>query len=86
MNCGFETYKRLLEDRPFKLAPDEVNYRAGEEHHCSDCIHFFSRKVDGFHTCEVMRPDDDAVESIIANYVCDLYTSDGEEYPYQEES
>ena len=84
MSVDFDLYKRLLENRPFKFAPEDVNYRNAEgKEHCGDCVHFYTRNVDGFHTCEIMRTDGD--DSIIENYRCDFWTDDGEEYPYQEE-
>ena len=75
-----DAYERLLDNRPFKFSGEEVSYRVGDkERSCAKCVHLFTRGVDGFHTCEVFRPDDD--ESVIANYVCDFFTDDNEEHP-----
>ena len=80
-----ELYQRLLENRPFKFGAEDVGYQKGEEHHCDGCIHFFTRKVDGFHVCEIFRPGEEEEESIIANYRCDWWTDDGENFPYIKE-
>lgn len=76
-------YDRLIEDRPFKLDEQEVNYRDAEgEEKCMNCIHFFNRNVDEFHTCEIFRPKDDA--SVNPKYVCDFFSVDGIEFPLLE--
>lgn len=81
-----ETYERLIDNRPFKLAPEEADYGPAKgEDQCQYCIHFFVRKVDGFTVCEIVRPDEDNVEAIIPNYKCMFFTHDGEEYPFLEE-
>jgi hypothetical protein len=80
-----EMYDRLIENRPFKFAPEEVGYqKADDGNRCDTCIHFFLRKTDGFAVCEIMR-DPDGDESVIPNYRCMFQSSDGEEYPYIEE-
>jgi len=82
-----ELYQRLIENRPFKFGAEDVNYQDGEgEHRCATCIHFFTRKVDGFHTCEIFRPSEDGEESVIENYRCDFWSDDGEDFPYQKET
>lgn len=81
-----DTYLRIIENRPFKLSPEEAGYEpADADYRCRDCMHFFTRRVDGFNVCEIVRPDDDEVESIIPNYKCKFWTSDGEEHPLLEE-
>ena len=68
-----ESYERLLRDRPYKFDEEEVNYRDGEgEDVCATCIHFFTRKVDGYSTCEIFRPSDDS--PVDPDYVCDFHT------------
>jgi len=79
-----DAYLRVVENRPFKFSDDEVGYTPGEgDHVCSRCIHFFTRNVDSFHTCEIFRPDDD--DAVLAAYRCDFWTDDGEEFPLLEE-
>lgn len=70
-----ELYERLLLDRPFKLNEEESNYREESDGWdvCSRCVHFFTREVDKFHTCEVVRPLDDS--SIDGEFTCDFYTT-----------
>ena len=80
----FDTYERLIQNHPFKFSPEEVNYRKGEgDPRCKNCAHFFTRKLDGFTVCEIMRVSEDTDESVDPRYVCD-FQNDGDEYPYQE--
>ena len=80
----FDTYKRLLENRPFKFSAEEVNYRKGESpYQCQNCAHFFTRKLDGFTVCEIFRPSGETEEAIDPAYTCD-FQNDGDEYPYQD--
>lgn len=73
-------YDRLMQDRPFKFSGIEVDYRdAEDEKHCGDCVHFYERKIDSHHTCEIFRPDDD--ESVDPAYVCDFFSADGGIFP-----
>lgn len=75
-----ESYLRLIENRPYKFDEDEVSYRdAKSEEACQNCIHFFERVTDKFHTCEIFRPTDDS--PVDQDYVCDFHTVDGEEFP-----
>ena len=81
-----DTYDRLLENRPFKLSPEEADYRPAEgTEKCGNCIHLFERVADEFKVCEVVRPDEDGIEAIFPNYTCMFQTSDGENYPLLEE-
>jgi hypothetical protein len=78
-----ESYLRLIENRPYKFSEEEVNYREAEgEVKCSNCVHFYTRKLDSFHTCEILRPAEDA--SIDPERVCDFHTVDGEKFPLLE--
>lgn len=75
-----ESYLRLIENRPYKFDEEEVSYRdAKGEEACGNCIHFFTREVDKFHTCEIFRPEDGGTVDV--DYVCDFHTVDGEEFP-----
>jgi hypothetical protein len=75
---SFPEYERLLGDRPAKFDADDVEYREAEgPERCSRCIHFFQSKDRA--TCEIFRPDDD--QDVDANWVCQFYSFDGEEYP-----
>lgn len=85
-----ELYDRLIENRPFKLSAEEVNYRDATKHtkysflqtddpRCANCIHFYTREIDQHHTCELFRPEDD--ESVGEEYVCDFFSVDGKEFP-----
>lgn len=70
-----ELYDRLMENRPFKLSASEVNYgESDSDNRCDNCVHFYTRVVDDFHTCEIFRPSDD--ETVEPSYVCD-YWNDG---------
>lgn len=84
---SFSTYDRLVSDRPFKFEPEEVNYREGAgEELCKRCVHFFSRAVDGWTVCEILRDvkTDDEEDQIKANWVCDFWTSNNKDYPLYE--
>ena len=79
-------YRRVMDNRPFKMSRGEAGYRQAAEDeigagcHCRDCIHFFTRRVDGLNTCEIYRDEQDE-QSIEPNYVCRYFTADGEEFP-----
>ena len=87
-------YDRMISDRPLKFDAEEVNYTEAVNYStysflqnddpcCKKCIHFFTREVDGHHTCEIFRPDEDA--SVEPEYVCDFFSSDGSEFPLYRE-
>jgi hypothetical protein len=78
---SFDSYRRLIENRPFKFDEEEVNYRksTGEEK-CGGCAHYFTRALDKFGVCEIFRPTE-GEESVLANYVCDFHNVNGEDYP-----
>jgi len=81
----FGTYERLLLNHPFKFGPDEVGYRKSDsDYTCANCAHFYTRKLDGFTVCEIMRPSEEEIESVDPRWVCD-FQNDGDEYPFQEE-
>jgi hypothetical protein len=71
----------MIEERPRKFSPEDVEYRESEEiwRRCLRCIHFFERKSDRYCTCEIMRPEKDS--PVDPDYVCSLFTKDGEEFP-----
>lgn len=79
-------YDRLLENRPFKFSAEEVNYRDAEgEERCENCVHFYTRKVDGFNVCEIFRDDETDEKGIDTVYACDFHTADGKTFPLLEE-
>ncbi len=83
----FSTYDRIMSTRPFKLDGEEVNYRKAEgEEACEKCAHFFSRVVDGWKTCELVRDvkTDDDETPIKPDYVCDFFNVDGKTFPLYE--
>jgi hypothetical protein len=75
-----ESYKRLLENRPYKFDSKEVDYRehTGKEK-CEGCSHFYTRQLDGFTVCEIYRTADDSPVDV--DGVCDFFTVDGKEFP-----
>ena len=84
MTISFDLYDRLIADRPFKFAPDDVGYvKAEGDYRCQGCVHFYTREVDDWHTCEILRDvkTDDDEHSIQPDWRCDFWT-DGEKYPY----
>ena len=70
----------MMADRPEKFHPDEVYYDKAEgPEKCSGCIHLFTRKLDGYRVCEIVRPEPE--ESIRLDYKCQFQTEDGEDFP-----
>lgn len=74
-------YESLMSDRPRKFTPSDVGYREATAlvHRCRRCIHFYSRIVDRFGVCEIMRPSAD--EPVDPDYVCVFQTKDGDTFP-----
>jgi hypothetical protein len=72
-------YRRLIENRPFKLSAEEVNYQQSDSVKCAECIHFYTREIDKYHTCEIYRPEEDA--SVDPDGVCDFFSEDGIKFP-----
>jgi len=73
-------YESLLEDRPEKFAPDDVNFREAKsgEPMCASCVHWY-RSAGGEHdVCEILRTKD---EQVPWNWVCDFFNTDREHYP-----
>ena len=85
----FETYDRLMDARPFKLNAEEANYRDGEpkaKELCSNCFHLYTRNVDGYRVCAIVRDvkSDDEETPIKPSYTCDFFTTDAETFPFLE--
>jgi hypothetical protein len=80
-----DMFERVIANRPFKLDEDEVSYRKSEgDEACHDCVHFFERVKDKFHTCEIFRPTGKQ-ESVNPEYVCDFFTDNGTDFPLLED-
>jgi hypothetical protein len=83
----FAEYQAMMADRPEKFGSEEVNYRKCEDvgNECEHCAHYYQQVAgDKRATCEIFRPDGD--ESVEAEWVCDFFSRDLVEYPYQESS
>ena len=83
----FAEYQAMVADRPEKLSAEEVNYRECEDvgNECEHCFHFYQQVAgEKRMTCEIFRPDGE--KSVEPEYVCDFFTRDGEDFPYQETS
>lgn len=77
---SLKEYRELLDDRPEKLDPKDVDYREADDlRRCGKCLHFFERKIDGYGVCEVVRLANE--EPIEEDHVCDLMTRNGEHFP-----
>lgn len=75
-----EEYKSLMEDRPEKLDEESVKFRDSMgRRRCGNCINHFKRSVDDYGVCEVVRPSDP--EEVTVDSLCDLWTSDGKNFP-----
>lgn len=81
---SFSDYQKILDDRPVKFTPEEVNFHKAklDEEPCASCIHWFHAPIRDTNVCEIMRPAD---EDVPPNWTCAFHTKDGEHYPYQEE-
>lgn len=82
-----DAYERCIENRPFKFAPNEVNYHEydDKDQRCETCVHFFNRVKDDWKTCEILRivkkKDEEPIDP---EYVCSFWTEDGQEFPLLE--
>jgi hypothetical protein len=66
-----------MQNHPVKLNEEESNYLDSEgEEKCGNCFHFYTRDVDKYRVCELVRLKDEA--SIDPSYVCDFW-ADGKE-------
>ena len=87
MLISFDCYLRVADSRPFKLSPEEVDYReTDEKERCQSCIHFYLRKTDGYAVCEIMRDTktDEDETPIDPLKVCSYFTKDGDNFPFIE--
>jgi hypothetical protein len=86
-NHTIADYNHLIDDRPEKWLPDSVHYRPSDgEEKCRRCLHFYTRKLDGFGVCELIRDADTDEDGVDGDNVCDFYTQDGENFPLLEDT
>jgi hypothetical protein len=77
-------YLNLINNRPPKARPEEVDYRKGQgDEVCSGCVHFYVRQVDHFATCELIRDLQIDRVGIQPQFTCDWMSPDGESFPFQ---
>jgi hypothetical protein len=83
MAASLSLYQRIVQNRPFKLDSNEVEYReADSELSCSNCLHFYKRSIDGYKVCEIFRDGEgEDEEPIKDDWVCSFHTVDGEDFP-----
>ena len=77
-------YDEMMADRPEKFSAEEVGYRKaprGSEYRCENCLHFYSRQVDGFGVCEIFRSPQTDISGVDPKWLCDWWTKDGEDHP-----
>lgn len=74
-----EQYESLLNDRPRKFTPSQVNFHkaAQDEPICIGCIHWYSGMAMGHNVCEIMRPKS---EEVPWDWTCMFNTRDGETF------
>ena len=86
-NAQMSDYLRVMESRPLKFNQEAVNYgpaRDGEPT-CDGCMHFYTRQLDKWHVCEILRPIPEV--SIEPKWTCDFQTANGEDFPlYREDT
>lgn len=80
-----EEYLELLDDRPFKFTPEQVNFREALDYEppCCSCVHWHYAPMRNTAVCEVMRPPQEHVPS---HWTCVFHTTDMEHYPLLEEA
>ena len=72
-------YKQLMDDRPIKFKPEDVDFRKDAEGYpCAACVHWFHNPITSSMVCEVMRPEDEIVP---ADWTCVFFTRDYETFP-----
>ena len=81
-------YLKVLEDRPWKMNAEDVEYGPAPEGsymRCANCIHYFGRRIDGFTTCEIFRDLETDTNGVRPDFRCKFYTIDGDVHPLLEE-
>lgn len=78
-----DSYLRLIANRPYKFAAEEVDYREAEgQERCENCLHFYQRRIDDYGVCEIFRDGEgDDEESIEPTWVCSFHTTNGANFP-----
>lgn len=80
---SLKDYDKMILDRPAKFTAEEADYSKAEgPERCSNCIHLFTREIDGYRVCEIVRPEPEA--SIKLTWKCKFQTADGEQFPLLE--
>lgn len=89
MKATREDIDSLLDERPRKLSPEEVDYKAAPEGsviRCASCINLYQRAIDAHRVCQIVRSDEIDKEGIDPSFRCDWWTQDNFVYPLTEES
>jgi len=86
MKATREQYEELIQNRPDKFTPEQVDYAPANSNklRCGRCLHFFTRNRDGFHVCEILRSEQIDADGINPFYDCRFFTEDGEHFPLLE--
>ena len=73
-------YKQLMDDRPVKFKPEDVDFREDndEGYPCAGCVHWYIGPMAQHQVCEVVRPPS---ENVPWNYTCIFWTRDWENHP-----
>jgi len=80
--------QELLDDRPRKFNAEEVEYGPAPEgsvFRCAACIHLFTRRIDGFNTCEIFRDPEVDANGVRPDFRCAFWSSDSDVRPLLEE-
>lgn len=81
-------YRKVIEDRPYKLNAEQVEYGPAPEgsvFRCNSCIHFFRRSTDSFSVCEIFRDQETDANGVRPDFRCAFWTVDGDVHPLLEE-
>lgn len=77
-----KAYEAMIADRPEKFSAEDVSYRDAEgKEHCSNCIHFYQRRLDHFGVCEIMRSEETDADGVDPDYVCDYWNQGDDRFP-----
>lgn len=83
-----QQYLQVIEDRPYKLTAEQVQYGPAPEgsvFRCAGCLHYFRRAIDGFAVCEVFRDKETDENGVRPDFRCAFWSVDGDVHPLLEE-
>lgn len=89
MTVTREEVNALMDDRPEKFSPEEVNYQEapqGSAMRCAACFHMYRRATDNHTVCELIRSEEIDEEGINPAWRCTWFSADGDVAPLSSEA